>query len=141
MPPEIPNNRRPEHSVDPLFTDRWSPRAFDGSEMPVETLMTILEAGRWAPSSYNSQPWRFVWGRRGTPAFDAILSILVPFNQGWCRDASALVVLASSETMVPPGASDPVPSKTHSFDAGSAWMAAATRPCAGCRWRTAPSSS
>lgn len=123
MTQPISNARAPAHAIDPLFTERWSPRSFTGEELPVETLMTMLEAARWSPSSYNSQPWRFLWARRGTPHFDSFLSLLVPGNQAWCKDASALVFIASSKTMSVPGKDEPQPSRTHSFDAGAAWMA------------------
>ena len=121
----VVNARKPDHPVDSMFIERWSPRAFTGEDIPVEMLMTLFEAARWAPSSYNSQPWRFVWARRGTPAFEPFLGLLTGANPDWCREASALVFVASSETMSVPGKPDPVPSRTHSFDAGSAWMSLA----------------
>lgn len=123
MAQPIANSRKAAHPIEPIFTERWSPRSFTGEDIPVETLMTILEAGRWAPSSYNSQPWRFVWARRGTPPFEIFLKLLLPGNQAWCKDASALVFVASSKTMRVAGKDEPVPSRTHSFDAGAAWMA------------------
>ena len=49
--------RKPDHAIDPLFFRRWSPRAFTGEEIPVETLMGLFEAARWAPSAMNAQPW------------------------------------------------------------------------------------
>ena len=120
-----PYRRHADHPVEPMFLERWSPRAFTGEEIPVETLMTMFEAARWAPSSYNSQPWRFIWGRRGTAHFETLLGLLTGPNPDWCRDASALVVVVSSETMTVAGKPEPVPSRTHSFDAGSAWMSLA----------------
>ena len=60
MPP-----RQADHPLDPLFLERWSPRAFDGSEVPDSDLMTMFEAARWAPSAFNSQPWRFLYAKRG----------------------------------------------------------------------------
>lgn len=59
--------RHPEHSIDPLFTRRWSPRAFTGETISEAALFSLFEAARWAPSSYNSQPWRFIYGRAGMP--------------------------------------------------------------------------
>ena len=114
------NGRTAEHPVDPQFLERWSPRAFTGEAMPQADLMSILEAGRWAPSSYNSQPWRFVYARRDTPAWEALFGLLVPFNQSWVKGAGALVVLVSNSLMLPPGAEKPVPSHSHSFDTGTA---------------------
>ncbi len=118
----IENTRHADHPIDPMFTERWSPRAFSGEDLPVETLMSFFEAARWAPSSYNSQPWRFVWGRRGTPHFDTLLGLLSGANPDWCKNASALVFIISCETMTVPGKDEPVPSRTHSFDAGSGYM-------------------
>ena len=115
------NQRHSDHPIDKLFLDRWSPRAFTGEAIPETELMTLFEAARWAPSSYNSQPWRFIYGRRGTAHFDKILSFLVEFNQSWAKTASALIVLVSKSTMMVPGKDAPVPSHSHSMDAGSAW--------------------
>ena len=62
------NGRRADHPIDPWFLERWSPRAFTGEPIPDAALMTLLEAARWAPSSYNAQPARFLYARRDTPA-------------------------------------------------------------------------
>ena len=125
MPEPIPNTRKSDYPIDTMFLERWSPRAFSGEEIPVETLMTIFEAARWSPSSYNSQPWRFIWARRGTPTFQTFLGLLTGANPDWCDRASALVFIVSCETMMVPGKPDPVPSLTHSFDAGAGWMSLA----------------
>ena len=119
------NHRHSDHPIDKLFLERWSPRAFTDEQMDEAELMTLFEAARWAPSSYNSQPWRFIYGRRGTPHFDKLLSLLVEFNQGWAKNASVLVTLVSDSTMLPPGKDTPVPSYSHSMDAGSAWASLA----------------
>ncbi len=113
--------RTPDHAIDPLFSDRWSPRAFTGEELPLETLLGLLEAARWAPSAMNVQPWRFVYARRGTPAFARFLETLAPANQAWASRAAALVALLSHELMALPGKDGLVPSASHSFDAGAAW--------------------
>ena len=113
--------RHSDHPIDKLFLDRWSPRAFTGEEISEAELMTLFEAARWAPSSYNSQPWRFIYGRKGTPHFDKMLSFLVPFNQSWANKASALVILVSNSMMMVPGKDTPVPSHSHSMDTGAAW--------------------
>ena len=117
--------RRPERPIDPIFLARWSPRAFAPDTIAEEELLGLFEAARWAPSSYNSQPARFVYGRRGTPAFDKLLGLLVPFNQYWAKDAAALVYILSNSLMRPPGQDKDVPSHSHSFDAGAAWMSLA----------------
>lgn len=115
------NSRHSDHPIDPLFLERWSPRAFDGQDMPEADLLTIMEAARWAPSSYNSQPGVFLYARRGTAHWDKFFSLLVEFNQSWAKDAAVLAVLVSNSTMLPPGQDKPVPSHSHSSDAGAAW--------------------
>ena len=114
--------RRADHPIDPVFLDRWSPRAFAPDTIAETELLGLLEAARWAPSSYNSQPARFIYGRRGTPAFDALLDLLIPFNQSWAKTSSALLFVLSNSLMRPPGQEKDVPSHSHSFDAGAAWM-------------------
>ena len=113
-------DRKAAYPIDPMFTERWSPRAFDGSAMPEDDLLTMIEAARWAASAYNSQPWRFLWARRDTRHWDKFLGLLVPFNQSWAKNASALVILVSNSMMRPPGAEADVPSHSHSLDAGAA---------------------
>lgn len=114
-------DRVADHPINPVFLDRWSPRAFTGETIPEAELATILEAGRWAPSAYNSQPWRFLYARKGTASWETLLGLLVEFNQLWAREAAALIVMVSRETMLPPGATAEIPSHSHSFDAGAAW--------------------
>jgi nitroreductase len=115
------NSRTAEHAIDRQFLDRWSPRAFTQDRIPEATLLTFLEAARWAPSSYNSQPWRFVYARRDTPDWERFLGFLNPFNRGWAQHAAAIVIVLSKRSFTPPGASEEVASPTHSFDAGAAW--------------------
>ena len=120
----LATRRVPNFPVDTLFLHRWSPRAFTAEPIPEAQLMTLLEAARWAPSCFNSQPWRFLYARRDTPQWDTFVGLLTPDNQAWARNASALVVVVSNTLMKnPAGPSDTelVPSYTHSFDAGAAW--------------------
>jgi nitroreductase len=79
--------------VHELFRVRWSPRSFASRPIPDEVLETILDAGRWAASSYNEQPWRFIVAKKeNTEAFQKMLSVLLPFNQAWAKNASVLVL-------------------------------------------------
>jgi nitroreductase len=114
------NERKPDYPIHEMFLNRWSPRAFTGEPIIQEELLTMLEAARWAASSYNSQPWRFIYALRDTPAWERFLNLLVPFNQSWAKEASALVFLVSNSTMRSPRSGNEVPSPTHSFDAGTA---------------------
>jgi len=113
--------REPDHPIDNLFLQRWSPRAYDASPMPLADLLTMLEAARWAPSAFNIQPWRFLYATRGDAWWDSYLGLLDPFNASWAIHASALVFTVSDTVIPGNGSSLPKPSTTHSFDTGAAW--------------------
>ncbi|WP_235488901.1 nitroreductase family protein [Achromobacter sp. DMS1] len=111
------NTRTSDYPIDRQFLDRWSPRAFSDRPVTEEQVLTVLEAARWAPSASNLQPWRFFYGLRGEPEFDTLLSLLVPFNEGWARNAGALIFITSVISF--DGSRQNI---THSFDTGSAFM-------------------
>lgn len=92
-----------------------------GEEIADKDLLSLFEAARWAPSSYNNQPWRFIYAKSGSSQWENFLNLLIPFNQSWAKNASALVVIVSKTTFDHSGKS----SITHSFDTGAAWMALA----------------
>ena len=120
----LATRRVPNFPVDTLFLHRWSPRAYMPEPIPESQLMTVLEAARWAPSCFNSQPWRFLYARRDTPDWAKFVGLLTPDNRSWAGNASALVFVVSNTLMPNPDASSDqqwVPSYTHSFDAGAAW--------------------
>ncbi len=113
-------HRTTDTDLDSLFLHRWSPRAFDGSAISEEDLRTIFDAARWAPSAFNYQPWRFLYARKGDANWETFLSILIPFNQGWAQNASALIFIVSdTQSAGPDGVATPLHS--HSFDTGAAW--------------------
>jgi nitroreductase len=76
----------------PLILERWSPRSFADRDVSPADLKIIFEAGRWAPSSYNEQPWRFFVGHRNSETYKKILDALVPFNQEWAGGAPVLIL-------------------------------------------------
>ncbi len=119
------NHRQADFPIESMFLNRWSPRAFADTTLSEAELLTILEAGRWAPSAFNSQPWRFVYALRGTEQWDTIFPILNDFNQGWAKSAAALVIVISKTHFTAPGATESKLSHSHSFDAGAAWGAIA----------------
>jgi nitroreductase len=103
-------------ALHPLLADRHSPRAFDATvTITAEELGLLLDAARWAPSAANTQPWRFLAGRRGDRAFDALFAALNPRNQEWAGDAAALVLVAA-ETVDAEGATR----RWAAYDAGQA---------------------
>jgi nitroreductase len=80
--------------IHPILTDRWSPRSFDPTALiSTEDMTALMEAARWAPSSYNFQPWRFIISRRGDDTFQKICETISGFNQVWAPNASALVAV------------------------------------------------
>jgi nitroreductase len=90
-----PKIARPDHEILEVIRDRWSPRAFDSRPISSADLYRLFEAARWAPSSRNEQPWRFVvTDRERTPeAYQALLASLMPRNQAWAAAAPVLVLV------------------------------------------------
>jgi len=81
------------HPVHEVIQNRWSPRAFGDQLIPADVLRSLFEAARWAPSSSNQQPWAYIVATKDDQEnFDKILSVLVPFNAGWAKEASALAI-------------------------------------------------
>ena len=80
------------HGVDDLIRRRWSPRTYADKEIPAAELKKLFEAARWAASSSNEQPWRFLVGRRGDETYQKIFHALVEFNQSWAKSAPVLVL-------------------------------------------------
>lgn len=75
------------------ISERWSPRSFSPQEPDKETLMSLFEAARWAPSGMNRQPWFFIVGSWGQPeTYQKILSTLNPGNASWAKDAPVLAI-------------------------------------------------
>ena len=92
--------------VVPFIAARWSPRALDPTaEVTDAQLRAVLEAARWAPSYGNTQPARYLVGRRGDDTFDRIHGVLNSGNQAWTQAASVLmrgaVVLRNAKGEVP----------------------------------------
>jgi nitroreductase len=111
------SQRDPIPGLDELFSNRWSPRAFDGSEISHDTLATLIDAARWSPSCYNEQPWRFYTSNAGN--FDEYLNLLVEGNQAWAKTASVIGFLVGKTQF----SSNDKDNTTHQFDCGAAWMA------------------
>jgi len=85
--------------VHDLIRHRWSPRAFSSKEVTPSDLAILLDAARWAASSYNEQPWRFIVATKRDPAaFQKLLGLLVPFNQSWAKSAPVLILMAAKKT-------------------------------------------
>ncbi len=88
-----------------------------GEPISQEELMILFEAARWAPSSYNNQPWRILYAHRDTEHWPLFFDLLVPGNQAWAKNAGALLLFVSKKTFDFNGQ----PSITHTYDTGAAW--------------------
>ncbi|CAB4543082.1 MAG: oxidoreductase [Actinobacteria bacterium] len=111
--------RKPaDSSVDlhPILAERWSSRAYDpAATIGAEDLTAILEAGRWAPSASNGQPWRFMLAHRGDKAFTTMVSTMVGFNQIWAPNSIVLIAVLARMTN-----DDGSPRATALYDVGLA---------------------
>jgi nitroreductase len=76
----------------PLFLERWSPRAFSNREVSRADLKRVFEAARWAPSSGNAQPWRFIVGIKDSETHAKLVSTLAGFNKDWAPKAPVLIL-------------------------------------------------
>jgi nitroreductase len=82
-----------------------------------DDLTAILEAGRWAASSYNEQPWRFIVATKQDPAaYQKLLSLLIPFNQDWAKSAPVLILTVAKKTFT----NNQKPNRYALHDAGAA---------------------
>ena len=82
-----------DHPVHELIADRWSPYAFADRPVSRDDLRSLFEAARWAPSSYNEQPWSYIVASKENPEeFERLVSCLVEGNQGWATAAPVLAL-------------------------------------------------
>lgn len=111
------NPAKTDHPVHELIRNRWSPRAFSDKLISPETLRSLFEAARWAPSSSNEQPWTFIVGTKDDPENHAkVLSTLVEFNQAWAKHAPVLVIAVSEMEF----ARNKTPNRNAFYDTGAA---------------------
>lgn len=88
-----------DHPIHEILAKRWSPRAFTAQPVSAEDLRSILEAARWAASSYNEQPWRYIIATQSQPdEFARLLDCLVPANQVWAKNAQVLMLGVVKDT-------------------------------------------
>lgn len=85
--------------VHPLIRARYSSRLMDPDRaVPPMVIEALLEAARWAPSSGNGQPWRFVVFDDGSPqTLDHARSLLNPGNHKWASRAPVLILAVARE--------------------------------------------
>ena len=113
----ISDFRKPDFDIDQIFLNRWSPRSMSGDEISRDLLFSLFEAARWAPSSNNNQPWRFLYARRNTDYWPIFFDLLTEQNKIWAKNAAVLIVVISKKTFD----YNEKPARTHSYDTGAAW--------------------
>ena len=111
------SSRSAAAGVDTLFSHRWSPRAFKKIAIPIETIESIFDAARWAPSCFNEQPWLFVTSSNDKD-FDTFLGLLNESNQVWAKNAGLICFIFSKKTFAHNGNDN----NKAKFDCGAAWM-------------------
>jgi nitroreductase len=108
-----------DYPIHDLLRRRWSPLAFSARRVEPATLLTLFEAARWAPSSFNEQPWRFLVATKDEPAeFERMLDCLVPGNQRWAKDAPVLMLSIAARTFT----RNNRPNRHAMYDTGAAVM-------------------
>ena len=87
----------PEHPIHELIAKRWSPYGFADRPVSKDDLHSLFEAARWAPSSYNEQPWSCIVATKENPEeFERLVSCLVEGNQAWAKAAPVLALGCTS---------------------------------------------
>ncbi len=107
--PEYPPARLADAvpGVHELIVSRWSPRSFSDRQVSTHDLLVLLDAARWAASSYNEQPWRFIVARKSDgELYDRVLGILAPPNQVWAKKAPVLLIAAAKRHFTHNGSSN-----------------------------------
>jgi nitroreductase len=102
------------YKINPLILNRWSARSMTGEELCEVDIMTLFEAARWAPSSSNNQPWRFIYAKRNTEHWNKLFNLMVEGNKIWTKNAAVLVVVISRKNFE----HSEKPSKTYQYEAG-----------------------
>ena len=115
----VDRSQETQAEIADFFIKRWSPRSFDPDfELSKSQLNSLFEAARWAPSSFNDQPWNFLIAPKGSSHFKGFLSLLDEGNQVWARNASLLgFVICRKEFSTRKKLNT-----SAEFDCGSAWM-------------------
>ncbi|PYS68011.1 MAG: nitroreductase, partial [Acidobacteria bacterium] len=85
-----------DYPIEEILRQRWSPRAFSDRNVEAKKLLSLFEAARWAPSSFNEQPWSFIVATKDKPAeHTQLLNCLMEKNQQWAKLAPVLMVSAA----------------------------------------------
>src|SRR3989344_5959464 len=104
-----------DHEILEVIEKRWSPLAFSNEPLSDDVIQRLFEAARWAPSSFNEQPWLYVYAAKDDPGRPALESLLVEGNS-WAKDAGLLVISFAKKAF----AKNAKPNYHHMHDVGAA---------------------
>jgi nitroreductase len=106
-----------EIPVHDLIKERRSPLAYSDRPVGLEELRSLLEAARWAASSYNQQPWHFIVAtKENHREYERLLGCIVPANALWAASAPVLMLSVAKLTYDSNGA----PNRHALYDVGQA---------------------
>lgn len=106
-----------EYPVLAEIRDRRSKRAYSTTDVSEETIRSLFEAARWAPSSMNEQPWVYMYASAdNTELWNKIFSSLNDSNKVWAQHAPLLVVSLARKTLLRNG----VANGAAKYDVGAA---------------------
>ena len=104
-----------DYDIHPLIKQRWSARAFSQEPVEMDKIHRLLEAARWAPSSMNQQPWRFIIGIDKDETHQKLFDTLVEFNQIWAKSPVLILCLGKTKMNM-----KDEPNEAYSYDVGQA---------------------
>jgi len=89
-----PKHAAPDHAIHELIAARWSPYGWIEKPVPHADVTAVFEAARWAPSSYNEQPWSWIVAAKDQDpdGFQKLLGCLVEGNQAWAQTVPVLAI-------------------------------------------------
>jgi nitroreductase len=112
----VVNRANTDHPVSEIIAKRWSARAFSTRSVEFSKLLSIFEAARWAPSSRNEQPWRYIVFTSDNPEMlKKAQSVLKEIND-YARRAPILICAITKKTYSENGN----PNRLHFHDLGAA---------------------
>jgi len=114
----IDKYRRTENNIESFFYERWSSKLFTDKSVDKTQILSLFEAARWAPSSSNSQPWKFVYATNGDFR-EKLNMVLNPYNKKWASKAPLIILVFSKNKH------NGKENRTAKFDTGAAWMSIA----------------
>jgi nitroreductase len=97
----IDKSTKIEYPVLTEIKDRRSKRAYSTTVVSEETIRSLFEAARWAPSSMNEQPWVYLYAvADNKELWNKIFASLNDSNKVWAQHAPLLVVSLARKTLL-----------------------------------------